>query len=292
MIKPVTFQGIFNFKANLYALEVRSRFIDQSKANGYYKGYGNELAATIIGNTIRIGTGAFVIQGRMSEVVTPEVVSPTMTNGYVGYVVARCETYHTSDEENTTLVAYVGTSLAAIPLTQEDIYQASADTTNKVYEYPIYSFAISGSNITNLVKLIEVVGDYERLKTIVDNALAAAQSAVATANSANTKSDNAVSVAGGANTKSDNAVATANSANTKSDNAVATANTAKNTADGAVVTINTQHAQMTAEIDALAEQIGERQGTTITLGGAAQSTYNGDKILNEDDTININGGVS
>lgn len=49
MIKPVTFQGCFNFNANLYALEVRSRFIDQSKANGYYKGYGNELAAQIVG---------------------------------------------------------------------------------------------------------------------------------------------------------------------------------------------------------------------------------------------------
>lgn len=38
MIKPVTYQGVFNFKANLYALEVKSRFIDQSKADGYYKG--------------------------------------------------------------------------------------------------------------------------------------------------------------------------------------------------------------------------------------------------------------
>ncbi len=57
MIKPVTFQGCFNFNANLYALEVRSRFIDQSKANGYYKGYGNELAAQIVGqkNTNRHG---------------------------------------------------------------------------------------------------------------------------------------------------------------------------------------------------------------------------------------------
>ena len=59
MIKPVTFQGCFNFNANLYALEVRSRFIDQSKANGYYKGYGNELAAQIVGQKIQIGTGAF-----------------------------------------------------------------------------------------------------------------------------------------------------------------------------------------------------------------------------------------
>lgn len=50
MIKPVTYQGVFNFKANLYALEVKSRFIDQSKADGYYKGYGDELAATIVGS--------------------------------------------------------------------------------------------------------------------------------------------------------------------------------------------------------------------------------------------------
>ena len=62
MIKPVTYQGVFNFKANLYALEVKSRFIDQSKADGYYKGYGDELAATIVGQSIQIGTGAFVVQ--------------------------------------------------------------------------------------------------------------------------------------------------------------------------------------------------------------------------------------
>jgi len=59
-IKPVTYQGVFNFAANLYALEVKSRFIDQNKANGYYKGYGSELAATVVGQQIQIGTGAVV----------------------------------------------------------------------------------------------------------------------------------------------------------------------------------------------------------------------------------------
>ena len=44
MIKPITFQGAVNFKASLYALEIRSRFIDQSSANGYFKNYGQELA--------------------------------------------------------------------------------------------------------------------------------------------------------------------------------------------------------------------------------------------------------
>ena len=136
MIKPVTYQGVFNFKANLYALEVKSRFIDQSKADGYYKGYGDELAATVVGQSIQIGTGAFVVQGRMNEVTAAETVTPQMTNGYVGYVVARIETYHPSDEENCSFVAYVGTSLDAIPLTKDDIYDAEAETVNKVYETP------------------------------------------------------------------------------------------------------------------------------------------------------------
>ena len=94
MIKPVTYQGVFNFAANLYALEVKSRFIDQSKANGYYKGYGTELAATVVGQQIKIDTGAFVVQGRMNEVTSPEILSPQIFDGFVGYVCARVETYH------------------------------------------------------------------------------------------------------------------------------------------------------------------------------------------------------
>ena len=100
-IKPVTYQGVFNFAANLYALEVKSRFIDQNKANGYYKGYGSELAATVVGQQIQIGTGAFVIQGRMNEVTAPETLSPQIFDGFVGYVCARIETYHPSDSVAT-----------------------------------------------------------------------------------------------------------------------------------------------------------------------------------------------
>lgn len=187
MIKPVTYQGVFNFKANLYALEVKSRFIDQSKADGYYKGYGDELAATIVGQSIQIGTGAFVVQGRMNEVTAAETVTPKMTNGYVGYVVARIETYHPSDEENCSFVAYVGTSLDAIPLTKDDIYDAEAETVNKVYELPIYSFAISGGAITNLQKLIGAVEDYAKINQIVTSALSTAQTALTTAQEAEKK---------------------------------------------------------------------------------------------------------
>lgn len=172
----------------MYALEVKSRFIDQSKADGYYKGYGDELAATIVGQSIQIGTGAFVVQGRMNEVTAAETVTPKMTNGYVGYVVARIETYHPSDEENCSFVAYVGTSLDAIPLTKDDIYAAEAETVNKVYELPIYSFAISGGAITNLQKIIGAVEDYAKINQIVTSALSTAQTALTTAQEAEKKS--------------------------------------------------------------------------------------------------------
>lgn len=283
MIKPVTYQGVFNFKANLYALEVKSRFIDQSKADGYYKGYGDELAATVVGQSIQIGTGAFVVQGRMNEVTAAETVTPQMTNGYVGYVVARIETYHPSDEENCSFVAYVGTSLDAIPLTKDDIYDAEAETVNKVYELPIYSFAISGGAITNLQKLIGAVEDYAKINQIVTSALSTAQTALTTAQSAETKAQSAVNTAAGA-------VETAEAADDKADTAVSTANTAKSTADAAAQTVQQEHAEMTAEINELREDIAEGQGTIVERGGEMLSRYPVDNVVETTDTITIEGG--
>lgn len=283
MIKPVTYQGVFNFKANLYALEVKSRFIDQSKADGYYKGYGDELAATVVGQSIQIGTGAFVVQGRMNEVTAAETVTPQMTNGYVGYVVARIETYHPSDEENCSFVAYVGTSLDAIPLTKDDIYNAEAETVNKVYELPIYSFAISGGAITNLKKLIGAVEDYAKINQIVTSALSTAQTALTTAQEAETKAQSAVNTAAGA-------VETAEAADDKADTAVSTANTAKSTADAAAQTVQQEHAEMTAEINELREDIAEGQGTIVERGGEILSRYPVDNVVETTDTITIEGG--
>lgn len=283
MIKPVTYQGVFNFKANLYALEVKSRFIDQSKADGYYKGYGDELAATVVGQSIQIGTGAFVVQGRMNEVTAAETVTPQMTNGYVGYVVARIETYHPSDEENCSFVAYVGTSLDAIPLTKDDIYNAEAETVNKVYELPIYSFAISGVAITNLKKLIGAVEDYAKINQIVTSALSTAQTALTTAQEAETKAQSAVNTAAGA-------VETAEAADGKADAAVSMANTAKSTADAATQTVQQQHEEMTAEINELREDIAEGQGTIVERGGEMLSRYPVDNVVETTDTITIEGG--
>ena len=282
MIKPVTYQGVFNFKANLYALEVKSRFIDQSKADGYYKGYGDELAATIVGQSIRIGTGAFVVQGRMNEVTAAETVTPQMTNGYVGYVVARIETYHPSDEENCSFVAYVGTSLDAIPLVKDDIYSAESETVNKVYELPIYSFAISGGSITNLQKVISAVEDYAKINQTVVSALSTAQSALGTAQSAETKAQLAVDTA-------NEAAETAETADGKADAAVSTANIAKNTADATAETVQQEHEQMTAEIEELAQAIADG-GTTVKRNGEALAIYEVDNVIETTDTITLDGG--
>ena len=283
MIKPVTYQGVFNFAANLYALEVKSRFIDQSKANGYYKGYGTELAATVVGQQIKIDTGAFVVQGRMNEVTSPEILSPQIFDGFVGYVCARIETYHPSDSENCTFVVYVNRTLDAIQLQQDDVYAANADNVNKVYELPIYSFEISGTNIVKLNKLIGAVDDYAKIKAIVDNALATAQAAMTTANGA-------VTTANAANSKADNAVTTANAANSKADNAVTTANAASTTANNAADTVAEQHEQMTAEIAELAAAITKGQGSVVKDGDTPIAVYNVENVVETDDEIIIEGG--
>ena len=353
MIKPVTFQGCFNFNANLYALEVRSRFIDQSKANGYYKGYGNELAAQIVGQKIQIGTGAFLVQGRMCEITAAELVAPQIFDGFVGYVVARIETYHPSDDANCSLLAVVNRTYEAITLEQSDTYAATADNVNTAYELPLYSFEISGTSIVNLKKLINPVADYATIKTIVDEALekaasavAAANTAISTANAANTKSDNAVETANsakstaetvkgiaesadtkagnaetvaagavttangaktkaedavskaetaietanGADTKADNATEVASAANTKSDNAVSAANEAKQTASDAANLASTTKTQVEQKVNDLEQQIGTKQGTTVTLNGTPQATFEGGGLIDENDTIIFSGG--
>lgn len=301
MIRPVTYQGVFNFDAHLYALEIKSRFIDQNNANGYYTGYGSELAATVVGNQIKIGTGAFVIQGRMNEITSAELVTPQMFNNFVGYVVARIETYHPSDTENCTLKAVVNTAFSEIALLQEDIYAAVADNENKVYELPLYSFEIKNGAIVNLTKLIKPVDDYARvqeqinaLKATTDAALAAANSAKAEAlsiaNDANSKAAAAVQTAGNAQTAAASAVQTAGNAEQTANAASTTADAAAATANNAVDVVNQQHEAMTAEINALAQQIGTKQGTTVTMDGTPLATFEAKGLLDVADEIVIKGG--
>ncbi|MCM1220650.1 MAG: hypothetical protein NC548_39795 [Lachnospiraceae bacterium] len=305
MIKPVTFQGQINFNANLYALEVKSRFIDQNNAHGYYTGYGDELAATVVGgNQIQVGTGAFVVCARMAEITAPEMLRPQIFDGFKGYVVARIETYHPADEGNVTLIAKIQTTWEALnrELEQNDVYAAEADNVNTAFELPIYSFEISGTQITKLTRLIKPVCDYATMKAIVDNALATAQNAVTTANNAVTTSNDAsakaaaaVSTANGANTKSDNAVSTANAAAENASEALDTANglnaqivSANDTAAEAVETADGAAAEANAatlKVNELEKQIAEKQGTKVTLNGEPQATYPADDLVHNSDKI-------
>lgn len=176
-IKPVTFQASKNFNSNLYALEVKSRFGDQSNANGYYTGYGDELDAIAVGATITIKKGAFLISGRMVEVTTDQdiTISP-LTNGLVGYVVARAETFHTDDEENVSFVFYLGSSLDSIVLTQQDIYASASETENMIYETPLYSFRISEGEIVDLVKVIKPIQEiFEMMSKVTQSAQSASE---------------------------------------------------------------------------------------------------------------------
>lgn len=305
MIKPVTFQGQSNFNANLYALEVKSRFIDQNNAHGYYLNYGDELAASVVGgNQIQVGTGAFVVCARMAEITAPEILRPQIFDTFKGYVVARIETYHPADELNVTLIAKVQTSWEALnrELEQNDVYAAEADNVNTAYELPIYSFEISGTQIVNLTRLIKPVCDYATMKAIVDNALATAQNAVTTANAAvdtsndaRTEAAAAVTTANGADTKSDNAVSVAGAAKKNADDALTTANgldaqikSANATAADAVDTADAAADTATAasnKVDELETQIAEKQGTKVTLNGEPQATYPADDLVHSDDKI-------
>lgn len=255
-IKPVTYQGASNFKSNLYALEIKSRFIDQTKANGYYKGYGEELAAIVAGNVVTVRSGALLVQGRLNEIETGgEAVAVTIQNGYVGYILARIETYHPDDTENCTIVARTGATLASIALTQDDTYQRTAESENKVYELPLYSFSMSGGAITNLVKLITAVEENtvtrdiaNKAKNIATDAASTAASAVSTANMANSTANTAKSTADTAKSTADTAKETADSAASTAASAVSTANTASTNANAAKETANTASTNASAAV--------------------------------------------
>lgn len=274
MIRPITYQGVGNFDPNLYALEVASRFIDQQAAHGYYKGYGAELAATVSGNNIAIDTGAFVICGRMNVVTIAETLAVTITSGHVGYIIAHVETYHPADPKNCTFIVRTAPTYAEIPLTQNNIYVDETNTVNKIFELPIYKFSISGGGIAGLTRLIKPVEDYAIVKAIADSAQTAATSAINTANSAN-------ATANAANTTSQAANKTADEANGVSQTANLTANGAKIIAENSA-----------ALVENLSTQIGEKQGTTVTLNNTPLARFESSGLVTENDVIILDGGVA
>ena len=142
-----------------------------------------------------------------------------------------------------------------------------------------------------------VKGIAESADAKAGNAETVAAGAVTTANGAKTKAEDAVSkaetaieTANGADTKADSATEVASAANTKSDNAVSAANEAKQTASDAANLASTTKTQVEQKVNDLEQQIGTKQGTTVTLNGTPQATFEGGGLIDENDTIIFSGG--
>lgn len=133
-IVPITFAGENNFKANLYALEVGSRFADQTNKSGYYD-YGQKLAATVSGSDVTIGTGALLVNGRMIEVTSGVTISAAAVTSKA-LIVAQITTAPVA----VNFVLKTGTSYEVIEaaLTRQDTNAADSDTVGYVYEEPVY----------------------------------------------------------------------------------------------------------------------------------------------------------
>lgn len=287
MIKPITFQGAVNFKASLYALEIRSRFIDQANANGYFKNYGQELAMINSSpTTITIGTGAFCVQGRMAEVTSQEVINIDYSSNMgghellnnVGYVIAKIQTYQLNSENNCSFLVRIGSSFSSLNsgLTQMDTYSYDSDSANKIYELPIYSFEIDAATgeLANITKLIQPIDDYNKVYQLMQSMQTLVEAIQEVANNANELSINAESLATEANEIALTAGANSLDAKNSATTAAAVANEAK------------------SKVDELGDQIVEKQGTKVVKNGQYLTTYSVDNNLTTADTIRIFGGNS
>lgn len=287
MIKPITFQGAVNFKASLYALEIRSRFIDQANANGYFKNYGQELAMINSSpTTITIGIGAFCVQGRMAEVTSQEVINIDYSSNMgghellnnVGYVIAKIQTYQLNSENNCSFLVRIGSSFSSLNsgLTQMDTYSYDSDSANKIYELPIYSFEIDAATgeLANITKLIQPIDDYNKVYQLMQSMQTLVEAIQEVANNANELSINAESLATEANEIALTAGANSLDAKNSATTAAAVANEAK------------------SKVDELGDQIVEKQGTKVVKNGQYLTTYSVDNNLTTADTIRIFGGNS
>lgn len=71
---------------------------------------------------------------------------------------------------------------------------------------------------------------------------------------------------------------------------VSAANEAKQTASDAANLASTTKTQVEQKVNDLEQQIGTKQGTTVTLNGTPQATFEGGGLIDENDTIIFSGG--
>lgn len=210
--------------------------ISTNNSSGYVNGYLNSLAiARLTSNMISIDSGLLSIQGFrfVNDTLQTYTVSVTPSQPIPFQLVAVFSHYVSSENDTLEII-----TRPTEELRQENLYGGS----NAVYELELARFTMTADGITDFVATLEQLTyndqDFTEVLEKVDNAESDSEAALKAANAANS-----------------NATAAVNTANS----AASTANLAKTASDTA-----------TAKVAELSEQIGEKQGTTVTIGGVAQ----------------------
>ena len=210
--------------------------ISTNNSSGYVNGYLNNLAiARLTSNTISIDSGLLSIQGFRfaNDTLQTYTVSVTPSQPIPFQLVAVFSHYVSSENDTLSIITRPTESLR-----QENLYGGS----NAVYELELARFTMTADGITDFVATLEQLTYNDQDFTTVLEQVATAE------------------------TNSAAALEAATTAKTNSAAAVNTANTAKETANAAKTASDTA----TAKVAELSTQIGEKQGTTVTIGGVAQ----------------------
>lgn len=161
MIKGIVFHGRKEFQAEYYATEIKNRSRLNNQDDGYYKGFGNELSYSLVGNTtFRVNSGLFLVQGRQCVVVpgtTEDIEIPVQNSKKYGFIIARIKTFVSSGEN--VEITYKLSDSGRPNLVQQDTYNISPDF-NAIYELPLYSFTID-TKITDIQKEIHAIPNTE-----------------------------------------------------------------------------------------------------------------------------------
>lgn len=210
--------------------------ISTNNSSGYVKGYLNSLGISkLTSNAIGIDSGLLSIQGFrfVNDTLQTYTVSVTPSQAIAFQLVAVFSHYVSSENDTLSII-----TRPIEDLRQENLYGGS----NAVYELELARFTMTAAGITDFKITLEQLTyndqDFTEVLEKVDKAESDSEAALTAAETANS-----------------NATAAVNTANS----AAKTANAAKTASDTA-----------TAKVAELSEQIGEKQGTTVTVDGVAQ----------------------
>lgn len=211
--------------------------ISTNNSSGYVNGYLNSLGISkLTSNVIGIDSGLLSIQGFrfVNDTLQTYTVSVTPSQPIPFQLVAVFSHYVSSENDTLEVITRPIESLR-----QENLYGGS----NAVYELELARFTMTSDGITDFVATLEQL-------TYNDQDFTAVLEQVATAE-----------------TNSAAALKAATTAETNAAAAKSTANAASDTASNAASVAE----QASADVAELSEQIGEKQGTTVTIGGVAQA---------------------